>query len=381
MKAGLRFFRRLSPPLTALGVSPVSIKKALIRLPRNLRSNRFYQIFGKAVFVSSPRHRDYFYRFAERQGTDLDRNRTRVFVRPSALLRNPVKIKKSRQGFVLPHLGRFGNAVREVVSAAATAQSLGLGHVVLQGFNLFTAGSELSNPGTHSTPSGLKVWIDSVPDRRSTGPVLLIDWKRGHFLIPELDSSRAWSDAKQFLFTPQTSTGLGEHTLVIHIRGGDVFGPRDTPAYGQPPLSYYLLILDHKAWQKVIVVHQDHHNPVLKHIILECIKRGLNHDLVSGSLRRDLDLLFRAQNLVAGRGTFSPAVAGLSRHATNVYFFEDKFIFTPKKVGIRLWRIEDHLGEYRRNILRDNWTNSRDQRDLMISYPVSSLRIAPPQDS
>jgi hypothetical protein len=131
----------------------------------------------------------------------------------------------------------------------------------------------------------------------------------------------------------------------------------------------------------VIVVHQDHHNPVLEHIILECVKRGLAHGLVSGSLSSDLNLLFRAQNLVAGRGTFSPAVAGLSRHATNVYFFEDKFTFVPKKVGVRLWRIEDEMGDYRRQILRDNWTNSSDQRDLMLSYPVSSLRIKPPQDS
>ena len=381
MKAGLRFFRRLSPLLTALGVSPVSIKKALIRLPRNLRSNRWYQIFGNVLFVSSPRHRDYFDGFAERQGKDLDRNRTRVFVRFSALLRNPVNIEKSRQGFVIPHLGRFGNAIREVVSATATAHSLGLGHLVLHGFNLFTTGSELSNPGIHRTPSGLKVWIDSVPDRRSAGPVLLVEWRRGHFPIPELESSRAWGDAKSFLFTPEASSGLGEHTLVIHIRGGDVFGPRNTPAYGQPPLSYYLFILDHRAWEKVIVVHQDHHNPVLEHIILECVKRGLAHGLVSGSLSSDLNLLFRAQNLVAGRGTFSPAVAGLSRHATNVYFFEDKFTFVPKKVGVRLWRIEDEMGDYRRQILRDNWTNSSDQRDLMLSYPVSSLRIKPPQDS
>ena len=65
--------------------------------------------------------------------------------------------------FIVPHLGRFGNAVRDITKAIAVAKILKVGHLYLFGKSIFTSGGELSVPRDRISSSGIEVWLDSEP--------------------------------------------------------------------------------------------------------------------------------------------------------------------------------------------------------------------------
>jgi hypothetical protein len=68
-----------------------------------------------------------------------------------------------------------------------------------------------------------------------------------------------------------------------------------------------------------------------------------------------------------------PAVVGVSRHASRVYFFHDKFSVDPPVDGVHMIRVSDKEGTYVRDVLSNNWENSDYQRNLMLTYPKSNL--------
>lgn len=359
-------------------MTPKSIQTFLVRLPLNLRSNRWFQIIGGQLFLSSSRHKKFWSERSIDPQSMLSDSFHRVYVRVPRLLKKPQSFSPKSHGFLIPHLGRFGNAVREVISAVAAATDLNMGHIYLHGDNVFAHGSDLPNPGIHTTSRGLKVWIDHPLDGRGESPDVLISWKRGVFPISENASQAAWSDAQSVLGLAPVEQYLSRDTLVIHLRGGDVFSERNVSQYGQPPLSFYLAVLNHQLWGRVVLVHQDYRNPVLENIVSECAKRALPCELVSGFLRDDVALLLRAQVLVAGRGTFVPAIAGMSAALSEVYYFEDKFLILPERNDLKIWRVKDTLGLYKKQVLTSNWSNSPAQRDLMMDYPLEHLEVQAP---
>jgi hypothetical protein len=72
-----------------------------------------------------------------------------------------------------------------------------------------------------------------------------------------------------------------------------------------------------------------------------------------------------------------PAVVGLSRFASKVYFFQDKFSVDPPVGGVEMIRVTDAGGTYVRDVLSNNWENSDYQRSLMLTYPQSNLEFSP----
>lgn len=351
------------------------LPKFLIRLPRNLMSNRWYLIFQGRLYIYSRGHQR---QLSLEHLPGLARGKTsglRVFVLPWALLVHPKNIPSSHIGFVLPHLGRFGNAVREVVSATASAHRHKFGHVVLLGFSLFSQSGELSNPGFFETQSGLKVWIEKAKKPGRSRPSALVHWDRRLFSPPISDPDRAWAESRSFLVPGLVGRRSGPNTLVIHLRGGDIFRGRAALEYAQPPLAFYTLVLSLRKWDKVSIVHQDKQNPVLEPLIRHCDSQGVPVTLNSGGLVDDLKVLLGSATLVAGRGTFIPAVVGLSKRVKTVYFFENKYVVTPAKSGVKTIQVVDHQGTYKSALLQSNWSSSAHQLELMVSYPQANLAI------
>lgn len=172
---------------------------------------------------------------------------------------------------------------------------------------------------------------------------------------------------------------LDDDALVIHLRAGDVFRPQaPNRRYGQPPLSYYLWVLEHHPWRSVHLVFEDLANPVIAPLIAAVRERDLALEVVQTDLRTSLELLLRARTLVASRGTLVPAVVGLSPQVRRIYTFEGAvipgFSAWEQMPGVTELQIVDERAEYRERILSDNWENTPDQRDLMVSYPGTGFR-------
>jgi hypothetical protein len=261
----------------------------------------------------------------------------------------------------------------------AIANVLKIGHVVVPTSAEFQ--STIFEAGVHSVSGQTKFWLFTL-HRSDASEVLVLhktDPIRTAGVTRERHSSEideAWADLYSIMTrTPAANSARPDH-LMIHIRGGDVFGPRKPSAYGQPPLSYYTLILDSSDWVGVTIVHGDWENPVLGPLINACEGRGTPVQLQTGLLPADLEVLLTGSTLVAGRGTFMPAVVGVSRHASRVYFFHDKFSVDPPVEGIDMIRVSDKEGTYVRDVLSNNWENSEYQRDLMLTYPQSNLEFS-----
>jgi hypothetical protein len=90
--------------------------------------------------------------------------------------------------------------------------------------------------------------------------------------------------------------------LYIYIRGGDIFKKykHSIIRYPQPPLCFYMKILDKFKFREVIIISEDKLNPVISQLLLRYsyIKYRKNN------LKLDLSYLANSYNIVAGKSSF-----------------------------------------------------------------------------
>ena len=96
--------------------------------------------------------------------------------------------------------------------------------------------------------------------------------------------------------------------LLIHIRSGDIFRFKTAhKKYGQPPLAFYILCINHKKPKSITLVFEDYSNPVIRLLIsyinsINC-KLKLNN---INNLKKDVSSILNAKTVVLGNGTFVP---------------------------------------------------------------------------
>ena len=330
------------------------------------RSNRLWTWVDKRLYIRVPRDAvssagagSWVYRRVFCRGT-ADSHRVHAFV---------------------PDLGRLGNAVVRISAAIVIAQENGWGGLVLPRAGHFPAyrGLMASEPVEYGT---LRVSFGDGRRQSRLTPVYLV---RREFARGQPEPSPVARDAVGVL-VPAIFGNLGadsrvqDNDLVVHVRAGDIFRRENVGNWGQPPASYYDLIVRSKSWSKVVVVSEDRSSPVVPRIESFCRARGINYEFQSGDLTEDLSVLTGARTLVVGRGTFAPAVALLSTNLSDVYYFEDRFESSFLSSRISVWKVIDRRGEYRSKVLGGNWTNSPEQRELMGSYPSKFLSVEPEND-
>ena len=347
----------------------------LRRLPKNLRSNRWWIVWNGQLYISQPAAKT----IPTRPENSSLLSGNLAYVHWSQLLRNPALISAERRAIFLPELGMFGNMTRRLAAALTIADALKIGHLVVPESAKFEG--SIFETGVHTLNSGVTSWLFSG---RGTGNLSVLVLHKKELAgarnltralhAPHID--RAWADLYDVAIPKPTIPVFPSDHLVIHIRGGDVFGPRKPASYGQPPLSYYTLILDSSDWAGVTIVHGDWENPVLGPLIEACEVRGTPASLQTGLLPADMQVLLTGSTLVAVRRTFMPAVVGVSRRASKVFFFHDKFSVNPPVGGVEMIRVSDVEGTYVRDVLSDNWENSDYQRELMLTYPQSNLAFS-----
>lgn len=355
----------------------LQISISLMRLPKNLKSNRWWIVWkGQIFFVTNSSQNSSVGNTKNRQ--EILGPGWRSYRRLGARKTQTEEIPRSSQAVFIPELGMFGNMTRRLAAGLLVAKVHELGHVVVPDSAEFQAG--IYEKGVHDFAGGPRLWLwtrNGSPSTRVNvlhtrdllyGPQVKLD-------LHGRESEEAWANLFSVLANKPDPQFLPEDHLVIHLRGGDVFGDRKPASYGQPPLAFYDLILNREKWSAVTVVHQDLKNPVLDSLLQSCKARKMHVTTHSGAAKDDIKVLLTAKTLVAGRGTFMPAVVGLSRVVSRVFFFEDKFSVHPTVTDLDVIRVRDAEGTYVREVLSNNWQNSAHQRNLMLSYPSSNLEV------
>lgn len=160
-----------------------------------------------------------------------------------------------------------------------------------------------------------------------------------------------------------------DETLVIHIRGGDIFDKEfEIPTnYVQNPLSFYLKIIP-KFKNTLVVVEPNSKNPILNEL-----QKIPNLKFQSSSLAEDFATLLAAKNLAtSGVGTFAISAAFCSDSIRNL-FVTDIFLDEHLNHSI-LYNSDITIYEYKiRNFIPVypcTWKNSPEQRKLMLELEI-----------
>ena len=149
--------------------------------------------------------------------------------------------------------------------------------------------------------------------------------------------------------------------LHIHIRSGDIFGRNPHSYYIQPPLQYYLNIINSKTWKKIIVVYEDNNNPCVKGLMNGNIS---NIHFQSSSINNDIQELCKSVNLVIGFGTFGYMIYLMNKNLKNLYL--PKYVL--KELPIGEWDVKLNVIDLPSYIKCGEWKNTEEQRQFMLSY-------------
>lgn len=270
-------------------------------------------------------------------------------------------------------LGRFSNGLIQIAQCIELAQKLEVNHIYLQpcerALDIFKVAKSFSVPDT-----GISLHLEPPPS-----DAILLEgeffYSHRHIsLFPNAPDRTRWIQA----IRDQTELLSGlqpcfeRDVLVIHLRSGDIFEGSPHAGYGQPPLAFYLSVVDEVTPKSVHLVYENTNNPVISSLQKRLRLQGFHVVEHSGTLREDVSLLLRARVMVAGRGTFIPGVAALSSCIEIIYTFDQPLSSVQlPKVTNRV--ITDRVGMYRKLLLRDNWKNTGWQRELMKAYPKHFL--------
>ena len=289
-------------------------------------------------------------------------------------------IKKSDYGsntfsiYISSH-GGFSNTLTAILNAIGLAK-------LLQIKNIFILKTTLT-----AALLSEEYYIDGISLKISESPPL-DNYIEGcffsHFDFIQNNNSKFKSQRKYFAnhilekFIKKKTSPKNE--LVIHIRSGDIFDSKLIhPKYGQPPLSFYILAINHFKPKSIILIFEDKKNPTINSLVshIKEIKCKLKIQKTS-SLKDDISYLFNAKNIVCGNGTFVPGILLGSSNIESIYIFEaaDDYKYRWSLEHIKkFFNVYDKNGFYRENLLSKNWCASNFQLWLMNSYSINHLRL------
>lgn len=160
-----------------------------------------------------------------------------------------------------------------------------------------------------------------------------------------------------------------EETLVIHLRGGDIFEREyASPVnYVQNPLSFYLKLIP--RFKDILIVYEpQNNNPILTEL-----KKISKVKFQSLSVAEDFATLLAAKNLAtSGVGTFAIAAALCSVNLNNLFvtnnFLSEHLnhtILYNSDISVNEYKLADYIPVY-----PCSWKNTPEQRRLMVEYIV-----------
>lgn len=160
--------------------------------------------------------------------------------------------------------------------------------------------------------------------------------------------------------------------LLIYIRSGNIFYGYDKKIldvhklYVQPPLSYYLNIIDSEKWDNIKLIAEDTLNPVIN----ELLKLHPEIEFKIQSLEEDVKEILSAKTVVSAFGTFIIELLALSNNIKKI-FNPILFDFNIKDYNYKYINaefIDINLLEYCKLIYP--WKCTPEQIDILLNYKI-----------
>lgn len=254
-------------------------------------------------------------------------------------------------GLEIIKTGRFGNNLIALIRAFQYCRIFHLQYLVIPDGFLFINES--------FSAKGIKIYPRSLKPNISKYLFKFSFYYKLPFCPIDIDFNN-FKYLQDFIISRFRAQNLNKDDLYIHIRSGDVFLKNPNRFLGQPPLSFYLDIINFRKWNKINIIAENDFNPVIK----ELSKRGFkfSNDL----LYEDISKLINAVNLVVGPGSFGQALVLLSKKLKNYFSFdyyfkyihstwESVYICEPDKMYLdKIYQKWENTNEQRRVLFISN---------------------------
>jgi hypothetical protein len=165
---------------------------------------------------------------------------------------------------------------------------------------------------------------------------------------------------KSFKLTP-IDLNLGDNDLIIHVRSGDINSINPHPGFIQPPLDFYIKVIESRKWDKIYIICEDDRSPVIPHLL----EKYDNIIFEINNLNQDMDYILNSKNLCFGFGSFIPALLIFNTNIKNIYYPEYCWRFLLEYTDCN--HITYDIPNY---IKKGEWKNTPQQREFMVNYKL-----------
>jgi hypothetical protein len=286
--------------------------------------------------------------------------------------------------------GRFGNVFYQTLHAVVLARHLGCATIIASPLTVSSAGVEID---------GLRIVLAS--DAESAPPAAAV--LAGPFYIPAefgsiltaLPPTEAAPIVERYLHplfgnVMQAVRPLGDRTLAVSFRSGDIFGGAPAHSYYvQPPASFYIRAIDFARAAlgvgDVRLVYEDDANPAVACVQAYLTRQGIPCGVQCADIVSDLACLVGASHLVAPFSTFIEAAALLSPYTRTYIAFRHFESHQPiwrrdppflagmlRLRNVRRVLIDDAAGGY---IAPFSWQRTDAQLQQIVAYPIENLEL------
>ena len=159
---------------------------------------------------------------------------------------------------------------------------------------------------------------------------------------------------------------LSKKNLYIHIRSDDIFKYKKKYEHIQPPLCFYINVLNYFYFEKIYIISSDIGNPVISKLI----KYSPNIIFKLNNLKKDISILINAYNLVSSTSSFFIGALQLNY---NIRFLWDYNIY-----NLRIKNIVFHYDLYKfinRNIIIYRMEPSKRYRNIIFFWKNNRRQI------
>jgi hypothetical protein len=263
--------------------------------------------------------------------------------------------------------GRLGNNIKQIVNALLICLIKNENYVLINNHRFFNKKKIIINNNDYNDYNDYNIMFSS--------PFFNKNKIYNDFQIDLLNNEIYNTNYKNIikskikdLFIIKSNNKLNDNDLTIHIRSGDIFGSNPHKGWVQPPLQFYINIINSKKWTNIYLISEDLKNPCTKQLLT--MYKNIIYN--KNNLKTDIQIILNSTNIVYGYGTFIPSLLLLNNFCKNIYYpkYCERYLlyYLNDNVTKHIYSIKNYIkvGEWNNTFKQREWMINLDNKNIIL---------------